>query len=259
MTVEGRYRTKSERRRDDLTVEMTTTTDIVAPCIERMGFDSDAFSMPFYRVKQLDRRQLADEVEKLKAAPGPLVVDAKVAAEDIQSAQLLMLLGFRKVCTQFTLIHRLLETRPATNVRIARELVLDDAIIWEHAGNFRYDRFSLDPLLPSDGRRRLFFKWIKNSLSERTKLIAHLGQEFCSFSEVGEGVLIDLLSVLCARRGTGATLMDAVTSYAKSNGYKHVTVTTECENKPAWKLYLQRGFEVSGFVSVFHFGKKGGC
>lgn len=238
---------------------MTTEMDGVAPCIERMGFDSDAFALPFYRVQRIDRERLADEVENLKAAPGPLVVDAKVAAEDIQSAQLLMLLGFRKICTQFTLVHRLLETHPAKDVRIDRELVLEDATIWEHAGNFRYDRFSLDPLLPGDGRRRLYFKWIKNSLTGRTKLVAYLGQEFCSFSEGGEGVVIDLLSVLCPRRGIGARLMDAVTSYARLKGYKHVTVTTECENKPGWRLYLQRGFQVSGFVSVFHLGRIASC
>jgi GNAT superfamily N-acetyltransferase len=225
------------------------------PCIQRMEFDSEAFRLPFYRVRQLDEKLLSVAIEKLIAAPGPLAIDAKIAADDIPSAQLLMNLGFRKICTQFTLTHPLSETPPASEAAIDRTLLLDESTIWQHARNFRYDRFSLDPLLPTDGRQCLYFKWIINSLTLGKKLIAHLGQDFCSFSAGPEGVVIDLVSILRPRQGTGTKLVDAIIGYAQSHGFERVKVTTECENKPAWNLYLGRGFQVSGFVSVFHFLK----
>ncbi|MCI0563147.1 MAG: GNAT family N-acetyltransferase, partial [Nitrososphaera sp.] len=139
---------------------------------------------------------------------------------------------------------------------VDRTLLLDEPTIWKHARNFRFDRFSLDPLLPADGRQRLYFKWISNSTTLGKKLIAHLGDDFCSFSEGQKEVIIDLVSILRPRQGIGAKLVDATVEYAQSRGLKRVHVTTECENKPAWNLYLQRGFQVSGFVSVFHFVKR---
>lgn len=226
------------------------------PCIERMEFDSDAFALPFYRVKRIDKERLPAAVAALAAAPGSLVIDAKVEADDVQSAQLLMNLGFRKICTQITLFHALSDTRSPTEVEVDRTLLLDEPTIWEHARNFRFDRFSLDPLLPAEGRQRLYFKWISNSMTLGKKLIAHLGEDFCSFSEDAEEVIIDLVSILRPRQGIGTKLIDATIEYAQSRGFKRVHVTTECENKPAWNLYLQRGFQISGFISVFHFVKR---
>lgn len=235
---------------------MTSGTDVAMPSIERMEFDSAAFALPFYRVKRIDKERLPGTVEALAAVPGPLVIDAKVAADDIKSSGLLMNLGFRKVCTQFILTHALSETSSPNGVVIDRTLLLDESIIWQHARNFRFDRFSLDPLLPADGRQRLYFKWIGNSMTLGKKLIAHLGEDFCSFSAGPEEVIIDLVSILRPRQGIGTKLVDATVEYAQSRGLKRVHVTTECENKAAWNLYLQRGFQVSGFVSVFHFVKR---
>lgn len=224
-----------------------------APSVERIEFDSEAFGLPFYRVRTLDGDRLENEVAKLKRMPGGLVIDAKVAAEDTRSGRLLMQLGFRKICTQVTMKHTLGDTTLSPGIEVGSTLPLAERTVWEHAQNFRYDRFTVDPLLPEEGRHRLYFQWITNSLMLGKKRIAYLGDDFCSFSEDGEGVVIDLLSVLQPGQGIATMLVDRVIRHAKDHGAPGARVTTECENRTAWRLYLRRGFQVSEFVSVYHF------
>jgi ribosomal protein S18 acetylase RimI-like enzyme len=47
--------------------------------------------------------------------------------------------------------------------------------------------------------------------------------------------------------------MQAVAADAKSKGLDEVWVTTEVENEAALKLYLNSGFDMQSFLSVFHF------
>jgi GNAT superfamily N-acetyltransferase len=201
----------------------------------------------------LDPDCLREELANLPAAP-KLAVDAKVPASDIQSSQLLMNLGFRTVATMFHLTHTLLiPAEPSLAASIVPRLDLPDETIWRHARNFRYDRFNADPLLDHEASARLFFQWVTNSLTQGRQQVIHIGPNFCTFSlrEDGDAV-IDLVSVLEHRKGIGKALIGAATNEARRLGARRLHVTTECQNAPAWKLYLGSGFQPSGYTCAMH-------
>jgi GNAT superfamily N-acetyltransferase len=136
---------------------------------------------------------------------------------------------------------------------ICSRLDLSEELLWRHARNFRYDRFSLDPLLPREGVTRLFYQWVRNSLTSGSKEIACCGPNFCTFRRQDEGyVAIDLVSVLDQGKGIGKALLARVLRAAVEKGAVGVHVTTECENYAAWNLYLKLGFLPTAFTSAFH-------
>ena len=224
-------------------------------CVEWMSFDSESFGFPCYRVRCWDPEPLSAAVRRLLDSPGPLAIDAKVPADDVATTSRLMLLGFRKVCMQVTLSCDLSARSLAPDtagVIIRRGMPFDDETVWRHARNFCYDRFSLDPLMPAEGRHRLYFRWIRNSLAADGKLAATTGPDFCSFSETPTAAVIDLVSILEPRRGTGSKVVAAVLAYARAAGLSEVRVTTECENTPALHLYLRLGFTVATYTAALH-------
>lgn len=223
------------------------------PCIELSQFDTDAFEFPFYRVKRFDVEPLAGELARLPARR-KVAVDAKVPAGDVNTSNLLWGLGFRKVCMQIRLTR---EAPPAippeTTTEVCSKLDLPDDLLWRHARNFHYDRFSLDPLLPREGIARLYFGWVRNSLTLGSHRIVHCGPNFCTFSLKDDGyAAVDLVSVLDRGKGIGRTLLMATVKAAGELGARGVHVTTECENRPAWNLYVKTGFLPSAFTSAFH-------
>ena len=221
-------------------------------CLEFSQFDADAFGLPFYRVKTLDREQLALEIAGLPAAGG-FAADAKAPAEDVGTARLLMGLGFRKVSMQIRLTHDLKIMPPDGGAGISSRLDLPEDALWRHARNFRYDRFNQDPLLPREGTARLFFQWTRNSLTQGRKEIVHRGSDFCTFSMNPDGhAAIDLISVLDHGKGIGKALVASTLHAASRRGATKLHVVTECENYPAWNLYLKTGFRPTAFIAAFH-------
>ena len=217
-----------------------------------VDFDTQAFRFPFYRVTRFDEVQLAADLAALGDVR-PMAADAKAPAGNVAMTHGLMRLGFRKVCMQITLRHDLAapDEIPASEVRIAGRLGLGEEIVRAHARNFTKDRFSLDPLLPGEGRYRLYHQWLRNSLGG-AKQVAHIGPNLCTFSRRGDDVVIDLISILEQRRGYGARIIGAVVEYARHTGAASVRVTTECENAAAWSLYLRKGFVPEAYTSAFH-------
>lgn len=220
-------------------------------CLQFMEFDTEMFQMPFFRVVRLDKNGLQEEIERL---PEHCVVDAKVPLDQTEWPHLLPQFGFRRVCTMFTLVHSLKESAAVDSdaVEFSGTLDLPEETLWEHARNFVSDRFSQDPLLPEEGKHRLFYHWVRNSLTKGRKRVAAIGRNFCTFSVSGEGVVVDLVSVLDKRQGMGRAIMTALVEQARREGLRTVTVTTECENAAAWKLYSQIGFTPAAFTAAFH-------
>lgn len=227
--------------------------------LERQAFDSDAFGFAWYRVVDVAAAGLAAEVAALERRGDPHAIDAKLPAEALDEARLLQDLGFRRVCTQFELLHPLAGAEAGTGaepagapaIELSDSLALPDDVLWRHAHNFRFDRFSQDPLLPEAGVRTLYRRWIGNSLAGR-KRVAHDGRNFCSYAERPDGWSIDLVSVLDAGRGIGLRIVSALVAHARTRGAPSLSVVTECENRPAWRLYLRSGFAPARFVTVFH-------
>ena len=132
-----------------------------------------------------------------------------------------------------------------------------------HRGNFasacpdfQNDRFNLDPLLPPQGIQELYYRWIRNSLGGR-KRVVHRGTGFCTFAEGNSEVRIDLLSVLESGAGIGKDLILTLVGHCRSRGKRPIYVVTECENPRAWRLYQRTGFALHRFTSVFHFVARG--
>jgi GNAT superfamily N-acetyltransferase len=227
-------------------------------CVELSQFDSDAFGHPFYRVRCFNPDGLREEIAQLPSGP-KIAVDAKVPASDVPNCHLLMSLGFRTVATMIRLTHSLSApvAAPAGAV-IVPCLDLPEAVIWQHARNFRCDRFSLDPLLDAQGGARLFFRWVANSLTQGRKQVVHIGSNFCTFAMQPDGsAVIDLVSVLEKGAGIGKALVAATINEAHRLGANALHVTTECPNHPAWNLYQRSGFQASAFTCAMHLVRGG--
>jgi GNAT superfamily N-acetyltransferase len=222
-------------------------------CVELSAFDTEVFGHPFYRVRRLDPDEIRAGISALPAAP-KLAVDAKVPASDIQTAQLLMSLGFRTVAMLFHLTHPL--DRPAS-VPLATDIVprleLPDDVIRLHGQNFCFDRFNLDPFLDHEGAVRLFSRWVNNSLTQGRQQVIHIGSDICTFAMRDDGsVLIDIVSVLRHRMGIGKSLIGGLINESRRLGARSLHVTTECQNVPAWNLYKTVGFQPAGFTAAMH-------
>ena len=206
--------------------------------IVRSEFDSAVFGVPFYRVTATDPAALPAAFQGLPA--GPLIVDAKVAADAVDMIGALDSLGFRKAST-------LVEFAAAPSGDagqdddVARMLDLSEADLDEHARGFRFQRFRQDPRLPRERSMALMRQWIANSLGGRREVLA-LGRNFCTFAVDGGRLTIDLLSCPEAGRGMAGRLMRAVHAEAAARGCGEVRVTTEAENTVAMRVYLRAGF-----------------
>ena len=227
------------------------------PHIVRSAFDADAFGVPFYRVQTIDPASIGQELQAIRQSGPAVIVDAKVAADDLEGARVLWSLGFRKVCMQIVLRPDLggADER-APGAAVVPRLDLPESALEQHAGNFTFDRFSLDPLLPREGIRRLYVNWIRNSLGGR-KQVVHSGMNFCTLAVKDGTAAIDLVSVLNHGQGIGRALVAGALRYAREQGANELLVTTECENTRAWNLYQRAGFVPAKFTSAFHLVQQG--
>lgn len=216
--------------------------------VSRSAFDTEAFGFPFWRVG-VDLDGIESQIAAILAVPGAVAIDAKRAAEDRDGARRLERVGFRKVCMQVALVAAAMPV-DAAGVAVTAGMPADDDLVAAHAANFRFDRFSLDSRLPDEGRIALYTRWIRNSLARLD--VAHVDGDFCTFKIRDGRVVIDLVSVLNPGRGVGRRLVRAVVARAAALGSPTVEVVTECENRPAWRLYAAERFAVERYVQVFH-------
>ena len=222
-------------------------------CIQRQDFDTEAFGIPFFRVRSFNQLQLEEELASL-IVRRPLIIDAKVPADLVDIGRLLQRYGFRKVCTQIELTREIAARNGGNSeVSIQDKMELSEDVVRAHARNFLYSRFRLDPKLPREGAERLYCNWIRNSISGGSKKVVCLGNNFCTFAEMPDVTRIDLVSVLDKRQGVASALLSALFEHGYENHRRLIEVVTECENKPAWQLYLKNGFTLIRFYSAFHF------
>ena len=221
------------------------------PSLVPVEFETRAFGFPFYRVTQFDEPGLKSELDALGGVR-PMAADAKTPGENVAQTHAFLRLGFRKISMQVMFQHDLdgVMERDA-DIRISDRLKLSDDVLCQHARNFTQDRFSLDPLMPAEGRLRLYQQWFRNSLGGMKKT-ASLGPNVCTFVQVEDYVKIDLLSVLEPGKGIGPRLVSAVVGAAKASGAKFVRVVTECENPVACRVYQKAGFRNPIYTAVFH-------
>jgi GNAT superfamily N-acetyltransferase len=217
------------------------------------SFDSEIFGRPCYRLMSPVIEPDCYRLEKVLSEPS-VFVDGKFGAEDVTTANWLLQHGFRKVCTQFELVCHLSDDLSVMGRgTLTPILALDADVIRRHAENFVVNRFRLDYRLECERCVQLYRRWIENSLSGRRQVI-HIEENFITYSVVQAGVMqIDLVSILRRSQGIGSELLDGLKAYAVQEGIREICVTTECENRPAWRFYLRNGFVPRRFLNVFHF------
>jgi hypothetical protein len=219
--------------------------------LEFLEFDQRHFRRPCYRLHQPISDMDWLELEQ-SANNSRIFADLKVPASDLEMAQKALAHSFRRICTQVRLMNPLTEVEKVGGVMFCDRLPLSDNLHRKHAEHFFTSRFRQDPCVPKDIAIDLYTAWITNSLGG-SKHVAAIGINFCSFADLNGIRQIDLLSVIEKRRGYGTRIMQAVAADAKSKGLDEVWITTEVENEAALKLYLNSGFDIKSFLSVFHF------
>lgn len=229
----------------------------VPQALQYQEFDTKAFGIPFYRIVDPRLATFEDELAALASEP-PLIVDAKLPAHDIETGARLLRLGFRKICVQAEFEHSLGAAVGFVCVRaeIRDRIVFPEAVIDAHARQFVFDRFALDAELPAGGHDRLYKKWIRNSLENGGHSVAVAGENFITYKLEAGIIRIDLVSVLCRRRGIGLDLLHTIMDYGRKNRVDKVVVVTECENLPAMRLYAKAGFAPARLFSAFHLVRK---
>ncbi len=223
-------------------------------CLTRQGFDSEAFGCDFYRVTCCDYAALADELARLRALPGPVMADARVAAADREADLFFQGQGFRKVTVQLRFAGRIdpaLAHGPDPGDTAENRLTPREAA--RHVDNLRYDRFNLDAHAPKAGRDRFQAAWIANSLASPAIRKVYDGASFVSFKYDGPEAVVDIVSVLEHRRGVGTALLRRVAAAAARAGRERLVVTTEAENEPACRLYAKCGLAAEAHFSRFHY------
>ncbi len=108
------------------------------PAIVRSDFDSAVFGVEFFRVVRFGAEEISAAVQSLPA--GPLIADAKVAADDFDAFAALDRAGFRRAST-------LVEFGGAPDAHAGmdgdamRRLTLSASDLEAHARGFRFQRF----------------------------------------------------------------------------------------------------------------------
>ena len=218
-------------------------------------FDSEFLELACWRlelpIEEADLEALAG-----KRRRGQLFADAKLPSSDLAGARRLLESGFIKICVKIELHHDL--RGPADDYGMSAgaviavdRLPLSAADIEAHAANFVTSRFRQDPRIPEVRARRLYVRWVANSLSGRKRAVA-IGRNFCSFEDDYGVRTIDLLSVLEKRRGHAKHLLSELLADARRTGLREVHAVTEVENAAALSTYRSVGFEMFGFFTCFH-------
>jgi len=196
----------------------------------------------------------------LAALTGPSLVEARLWGNDAFNARVLMGLGFHKICLQSVLAVELapecvpervvdaLCSCPLPLIAVDLETTLLD----RHARNFHCNSLEFDTRITETVWSAFNRMRLEQSLTSPDVLKFLADDGLVSFKPEDDKVVIDLLSVLTQRKGTGAALMRRVFDWSLANGVSRVEVTTECENILAMLFYQQCGFRLTGNIAVFH-------
>ena len=220
--------------------------------LEHSTFDTQAFGWPTFvlRAGQRNLDEIIDEIPD-RLAKGQFLI-AKLPADDVAGTRAMLAAGMRKVCVQIELIRDLHAPSTSTPPSAPSDRVaFDQSTIRAHAGNFRFDRLSVDPAITEAQRLAFYQAWVENSTDGRMGVLSE-GSAFLSYKSTGSALHIDLLSVLEAGRGTASRLLAKLEKRAEDSGLSLIEVVTETENRRAVAVYMRAGYAIRKFISVFH-------
>jgi GNAT superfamily N-acetyltransferase len=227
------------------------------PRFERLSDLSSIFGRHYYRLAHLDYSSVAAD---LAALAGPCVVEARLWGHDAFNARVLMGLGFRKICLQSILAAEPVPApapgcAPDTPQALRQPITavdLETTLLNRHARNFHCNSLEFDSCIAEAVWSAFNRMRLEQSLASPAVLKFMAADGLVSFKPEDDKVVIDLMSVLSQRKGTGTALMRRVFDWSAANGARSVEVTTECENVPAMLFYQKCGFRLTGTVAIFH-------
>lgn len=215
-------------------------------------FDTEVFGCPFYRLVGSDAARIVEALDALGS--GPLMVDAKVSAEDSDLLHALEKAGFHRAATMVEF-----SATPASGAgpdpEACDSLVLEASDLRSHAEGFRFQRFRQDGRIPVARSVAFMERWIANSISGRRRTLA-IARNFCTFSVADGTLTIDLLSCLDTGRGMAGRLLRSVHGIAWRADCREMRVTTEAENARAMRSYTSAGFRPAASHVALHLVRK---
>ncbi len=123
-----------------------------------------------------------------------------------------------------------------------------------------YSRFKLDLNFAKDHYKKLYVKWIKNSVEKKSANVVFvygdvknpLGFITLVFKE--EMVQVGLIAVGYEdqKKGIGKALLSAAENFALKNNFTKLQVVTQSENKNACRFYEKCGFEKKAVIYTHH-------
>lgn len=118
-------------------------------------------------------------------------------------------------------------------------------ILRPHLGDT--DFYTMIPALFEEGYRIIF-------IGDDHLAYSVAGYRTLNFLYSGKTLYIDDLVTLPEhlKKGYASHLLDWLKSYARMNGYDHLSLDSGFQRKTAHRLYLNEGLEMEGF----HFGRK---
>lgn len=121
-------------------------------------------------------------------------------------------------------------------------------------------RFRLDPGIGEKHWMRLYYAWLRNSLSGAIAdaVLVHRSEGkitgFVTIKADGNRARIGLIAVDLTQRGLGigGRLIAAVHAWAHQRGLREIAVATQQENSGACKFYAAKGFRVASETDIYH-------
>lgn len=188
----------------------------------------------------------------------PCFVDAKVPANDVETAQRLEDAGFRLVDTNLQLER---PGWPVGHSRTGRFAVPEDRAAVERLAesSFAYSRFHLDPMITRSTADKLKRAWAGNFFEGRRgdhMVVSEVDGEIAGFLQLlrqGEVLVIDLVAVDSRFRGRG--LSSDMLAFAESaiHGVARIKVGTQAANARALHAYSRDKFRIISATYVFHY------
>ena len=138
--------------------------------------------------------------------------------------------------------------------------IASDALISLALVSGKYSRFKLDDSFPAGSYERLYTRWIKQSVNKAmaTDVFCYMvddaprGLVTLDFRD-GQGT-IGLVAVdeEYQHRGIGKALIKYAVSYVHEHQGERLTVATQMDNEPAFRLYSRCGFSLVSVTKIWH-------
>ena len=124
----------------------------------------------------------------------------------------------------------------------------------------KYSRFKLDDGFPQGSYKRLYSRWIEQSVNHAISsevfcyMIEDAPRGLVTFNNKNGIGTIGLVAIHedFQHRGIGSSIMSHVIRYSREKEIEKLTVATQLDNIPACRLYEKSGFEVESVTDVWH-------